>query len=159
MKKLYMICLFMIVTFVVNAQDKKPTKEETIQFIQKTVNSGGRDREFQINDANVSYKNVFPNIGINYNRQFTNVRFDKLLEVYQSSLSSDGNSNVRVKFSVNTVKYHLTGSVYDEAKEVIKDDSDGFSIVIPTDKVQSIIKAFNRLKEITIEENKDPFQN
>ncbi|WP_146194616.1 hypothetical protein [Flavobacterium crocinum] len=159
MKKLITVLFLSAVLPTVQGQAKKPTKEETIQFIQKTVSNAGRDLEFQINDTKVSWKNIEPSIGLNYNREFTNVRFEKLLEVYQSSLSSGENSNVRIKFSVNTIKYHLTGTFYDEIKDLTIDDKDGFTIVVPREKVQSIIKAFDRLKEITIEENKDPFQN
>lgn len=159
MKKVTTVLLLLSILSAAQGQAKKPTKEETIQFIQKTVSNAGRDLDFQINDTRVSWKNIEPSIGLNYNREFTNVRFEKLAEVYQSSLSSGENSNVRVKFSVNTIKYHLTGTFNDEVKDLTIDDKDGFTIVVPSEKVQSIIKAFDRLKEITIEENKDPFQD
>ena len=37
MKKLLTICLIMATVFTVNAQDKKPTKEETIAYLDKVV--------------------------------------------------------------------------------------------------------------------------
>lgn len=160
MKKLITICLFMLITFSVNAQDKKPTKGETVQFIQKSVNnSGGEESEFRIDEAKVSWKNVWPSVGINWTREFTNVRFDKITKVYESSPGGDGISNLIVEFSVKVIKYHLTGTTYDEAIEVNQDGANTLQFMVPTEKVQSIIKAFDRLKEITIEENKDPFQN
>nr|WP_315153950.1 hypothetical protein [uncultured Flavobacterium sp.] len=159
MKKLITICLFMATFYTAFAQNKKPTKEETIQFIQKTVNSGGRLSEFTISDTNISWKRVSPSIGMNVTFKHANVRFDKILKVYESSLSGDGNSNVTIEFSINTIKFHSTGTHYEESVESIDNNRDKISLILPRDKVQSIIKAFDRLKEITIEENKDPFEN
>jgi len=158
MKKLITICLLLATAFTVKAQESKPTKEQTIQFIQKTVNSAGNQSAFKISDNTVSWKDVSPKIGWNTISEITNVRFDKILKVYQWSLSSGENSNVSVEFSVNTIKYHTTGTIYDEVQDFKEDNGNSFQIIIPTDKLESIIKAFNRLKEITMEENKDPFE-
>ena len=37
MKKLLTICLLLATAFTVNAQEKKPTKEETIAFMKRTL--------------------------------------------------------------------------------------------------------------------------
>jgi hypothetical protein len=145
-----LLLCFLLFSFVANAQAKKSTKEKAIHYIEKTINDEVEFSEFEIKGDTISWNENGENIYIY--RSFKNVKFDKISD-FEVSHASDKNENIIIKFSVNTIKFHTKGIINEEAFDNQHDDVDKIEIVVPSDKVQSIIKTFERLKEITIKEN------
>lgn len=148
-KKLLLLCLLSF-SFNASSQTKKSTKEQITHFIEKTINDQDEFSEFQIKEDLISWEENGENVYIYC--VFTNVSFDKI-SGFDVSLSSDKNKNISIKFSVNTIKFHTKGRVNEESFDNQLDGVNKIEIVVPFNKVKSIIKAFKRLKEIAIKEN------
>ncbi len=146
-----------------STQTQKPTKEETIAFIERTLNnsynSAGPVSEFRLREDGFSFKTVTE--FWNYKYEYKGVFFDqiKTIEIDRSYFYSNDNVPIDITFNSANISLRITGSNQSD-KNVDKSTSaiSTFTLAAPEIKAPSIIKAFQRLKEIYQEENKDPFK-
>jgi hypothetical protein len=160
MKKIIVFVTLVILSLsFVQAQDKKPTKEETIAFLKKTIkgsNSSGTiisivefgDDEFtQTESANI----------IKLSRHYRPVKWENIKSVETGLNYPDDCIGIEVKFS-SKLTCKTTGTIDGDPVDA---DEDLYAIhtSIPKSKFESVKKAFLHLAEIAKEENKDPFAN
>jgi hypothetical protein len=159
MKKLLTICLIMVTVFTVNAQDKKPTKEETVIFIQ---------RQFE---SLIGYK-VRGSVITKYEFDLSKIQFESRSNLnYTSSYiytQINWGNLVKIERYENDIQLFFTSSIYNDYKAVMDNGKivnshakfeNYIQILVPSEKFESIKKAFLRLSEIAKEENKDPFKD
>jgi hypothetical protein len=178
MKKLLTICLIMATVFTANAQNGKPTNEETVIFIKRQLELriGTKVQEtesfiFRIN------KNDFNHSSLNNEKQYIdpsvnkgNIQIKNISQIKWESLDlikmgenyhNDG--LIIVEFKSPYSYYWKSYKIRDDGKEYMYTEGESFSstleIFIPIEKYESIKKAFLRLSEIAKEENKDPFKD
>ena len=158
MKKLLTICFLIAISFTVNAQ-QKPTKEETIAFMNRTLKStisymgdDGKILETEFNENQYYLKTYLDLGGTGYYSKYTNSQFPwDALEADQFKVNGN---ELRISFSRNyRSKYKISDQP--EKEQFIS----SLDITLPSDKIESFKKACIRLSEIAKEENKDPFQN
>ena len=181
MKKLLTICLIMATIFTVNAQDKKPTKEETIAYLDKVLKmsvgynnyrgeAGNRSSQLLITDYIFSEKEIQINYKVlrilKESTHFESQKFskipwenvDKIFERDNKDFNGEELSTIEVVFST---KLRYDAEVFN--KEVGMDENDHYPNYIQfyvfNDKKESFKKALGRLVEIAKEENKDPFKD
>lgn len=167
MKKLLTICLLIATAFTVNAQDTKPTKEETVDFINRTTaqSIGNQYRFGTLTETKFTYDSY----SFTQTAQITDTDIHIQMETYSGILweslnpewikkinvrEGDATAGVSIAFS-KKIKYEdaYTGiETKIEYKNVLE-------IIIPIEKFESVKKACLRLSEIAKEENKDPFAN
>ncbi len=159
MKKLLTICLVMATVFTVNAQDNKPSKEETVAFIQRQFESliGSKVRnsvitKYDFDLARIYFENRH-NLQFTSSYTYTQINWGNLFEVQRYE---------------NDIILFFTTSIYKDYKAVKDNGSivnseakfeNYIQILVPSEKFESMKKAFLRLSEIAKEENKDPFQD
>jgi phosphoribosylpyrophosphate synthetase len=155
MKKLLTICLLLATTFMLKAQDGKPTKEQTIAFIKRTFESlkGTNERTWILTENDFDEKYIFVKTEststiatISY--RYTQLNWDKL---YKVDLHD---SDILLFFEI-PLKNEMKSNTGNNEIEYVN----YLQTRIPIDKYESLKKAFMRLAEIAKEENKDPFQN
>jgi hypothetical protein len=167
MKKLITICLLIATSFTVNAQEK-PSREQTIKFIESSLKKtiGTKD----------SYNNLLTNVSFNGNELILTTTVASLDELTTRTYSNfnwegvdfivrddsekstiSGFEVVQLSF-VTSYKQVTITKQYDEVRKNER-TFNWFIIHMPSDKIESLRKAFLRLSEISKEENKDPFQN
>lgn len=173
MKKLITICFIMAIVFTVNAQDGKPTKEETVAFINRTLNEcKGFKLPFQMGTIqNVDFsenKLIYTTIltlssgkkDCDHTEIYENINWDKLkIDEMEFNVSTDYSSNYHIKFATNINKIIVDENCNYRDNSNKTNIQSNMYVFIPTNKKESIRKAFLRLSEIAKEENKDPFQN
>ena len=67
MKKLITICLLLVTAFTVNAQDGKPTKEQTVQFIKDFFSKKINQCTNEVDNGKYTYISRINNISIEFN--------------------------------------------------------------------------------------------
>jgi len=112
MKKLLTICLLMATVFTINAQDGKPTKEETVQFIkeyyQNNILSTGVSGYTDKNNKEIFYNKSVENI---------DVQFDKKLNIFSFYLETIYYINIStVAGPWKTTKYSKDKYIIDLSK-------------------------------------------
>jgi hypothetical protein len=154
MKKLLTIYLLIATICTVNAQTK-PTKEETIAFMNRTLKStigfnGIVEIDFNQNTYTLKDYTSVGAKGFYSSHTSSGIPWETL---QADSFHIHGN-RLRIIFSRNyRHKYQVHNSP--EIEEFIS----SLDIKLPFDKVESFKKACIRLSEIAKEENKDPFKN
>ena len=158
MKKLITICLLLITSITINAQDKKSTKEETIAFMNRTLKStigfeglDGKIVEIDFNLNKYLLKTYFDIAGSGFYTSFIKSEFPwESLLINQFQVNEN---NLKIRFSRNyRFKYKIDN---DTEKERLISSLD---ITLPLDKIESFKKACIRLSEIAKEEYIDPFE-
>ena len=145
----------MATTFVAIAQDKKPTKEETIAFMNSTLNKtiGFDGKDGIINEVIFTGNSYF----LKGYEELIDGIFTKKYTQINWELDPDGftiNDNcLRVKFTSN---FSLKQKVKDQPEEEFFFADIDF--LLPIEKIESFKKACLRLSELAKEENKDPFE-
>lgn len=173
MKKLLTICLLMATVFTINAQDAKPTKEETIAFINRTINEckgfklpnymGELENAFFTGNKLIYKSTTSLTSGKkNCAREeiYEDIAWDKLkIEDIKFESSESVASYYLISFKQNINHIYITENcVFSENSSRTNIQSNMY-FFIPLEKKESIKKAFLRLSEIAKEENKDPFAN
>lgn len=166
MKKLLTICLLMAMVFTSQAQKGKPSKEETVKFIDQTLKKFIEQSTYFIGHET---KMFCRDISFKENELIMKWTFDysddSLLETISilswEKISMDYFDNKKEGFtSFNVYLSSVIKKQYFSADNgSLVDYKPFFCLYVPTDKVESIKKALFRLSEIAKEENKDPFQD
>lgn len=164
MKNLLTIFILFLGLGLVNAQEKKPTKEETINFIERILNTShnmnGPVSEFKINDNTLLYR-VFDDSFLDQKVEYYGIYFEKINSVTIDPINySNNNTRIKINFDYNGIRKSVKTKWFIEGLEDANHSEDNLNIIslaVPKIKAESIIKAFERLKEIAKEENKDPF--
>lgn len=172
MKKGILVVVFMCIVGVLNAQEKKPTKEETIAFINRTLNefkgyelpwSEGILESVKFTGSMYVLKTYHEDEG-KRTQQYTttceDLPWDKL-NIEKTEWHPD--KNVPYYYVIFNQSYKST-EVYDALFDRRYDKTTtqmllSLILFVPANKAESIKKAFLRLAEIAKEENKDPFVN
>ncbi|EAZ95017.1 hypothetical protein FBBAL38_11749 [Flavobacteria bacterium BAL38] len=162
----------MATIFTVNAQDKKPTKEETIAFINRTIElSIGSEYNYTYTtktyfDYNIYERESVMKVGElvtgNFKEEYSLLKWENLrinsFHLQNCSFGENDICQVWIYFS-NQISFRETST------EKYGDPSDkitfkqSLAMLIPKGKFESIKKACIRLSEIAKEENKDPFKD
>jgi hypothetical protein len=109
MKKLLTICLIMATMFTVNAQDGKPTKEQTIEFIKSYF----KDKTFKVDEYNKNDKTYRSseymnfNVDFNYNtsQMIINFKYQGVFKaVSEPSLDNETISSNKYIFNINEIE-------------------------------------------------------
>ena len=156
----------MATIFIIHAQDKKPTKEETIDFMFKTL-SGSKGTEMsdgyfinriEFDGSNYTYACGKKMGNTGFATETVNIPWNEFKEFDSDHEVNEEIVSVRLKFKIK-----VEGALYLNAGNGNNSKSatyqDGFVMIIPTTKTESFKKAILRLIELAKEENKDPFQN
>jgi len=176
MKKLFLSFLFLAFVFMVQAQDAKPTKEETVKFLnsicQKMI---GRENaeyseysKFQICEfTNTSYivkwKTNEPNHAEHLHTFFwENISWEDNTKItidqtFGEIIKVLVEFKLGIPFKETFTTYNNDGSIRES--KVTEGRGPFFRAYIPEEKFESFKKAILRLSEIAKEENKDPFKN
>lgn len=186
MKKLLTICLIMATVFTVNGQDKKPTKQETIAYLDKVVKMstgyktysvGGplneedrRVKEHLITDYSFSEskvaklnktKNYINNSTDISQTVFSNLNWENVSAIKINSLEEDKLTNDSLYRDEELEEFRIKFS-----NKIMMDWGDGeltplfyLNVYVLKIKSESFKKALERLVEIAKEENKDPFKD
>lgn len=155
MKKLLSTCLLIAMAFTSHAQDGKPTKEETVKFINNALklrigtnyNSKQIITNYVFTLESVYFEKT-NDLGTIMDNTFSNLAWETLTNIKEIP---DDSFIFILTFDTpfkNTSKH--TGHV-DYYKDLY--------FHVPENKKDSLKKAFLRLSEIAKEENKDPFQD
>ena len=161
MKKLITLCLFIVASYSVKAQ-QQPTKEETVAFINRTtaLTVGKIFYRSTTTETKFTYDSYFYSQTYNTLLSTTTKQSDILWETlipeqiriyYESDIET---MEVGIPFT-KTIKYESTSTRSGPTTEYTA----WLRIIIPKEKFESIKKACIRLAEIAKEENKDPFKN
>jgi hypothetical protein len=150
--------MLIAVSFAAKAQ-QKPTKEETISFMNRTLKSTisyksyvGKILEIEFNQNQYYLKTYFAVGGGGFYSEYTRSQFPwDALEADQFKVNGN---ELRIIFSRN---YRSKSKISDGAEK--EQFYSSINILLPSDKIESFKKACIRLSEIAKEENKDPFQN
>jgi hypothetical protein len=179
MKKLIIICLLIATAFTINAQ-KKPSKEETVAYLDKILKmsigyktygiSGEPEKrsfeklitEYSFNDTKIIetvYKKDYEDNSLETDIiEFSNMDWSniKSIEKIESELSWDKEIILaRVKFSSKI--FYVDNYLRKQSKKDKIEIRDNVYLMVLKDKADNFKKALLRLSEITKEENKDPF--
>jgi hypothetical protein len=174
MKKLLTICLIMATAFTVNAQGGKPTKEETVAFINRTLNECkgfklpyymGTMQNVDFSENKLIYTTILT-VGVDGKKDcdhkeiYENINWSKLkMDQMEFNQETDYFSYYHIRFSTNLNKTTNNENCSFRENSKKTNIQSNMYVFIPTEKKESIKKAFLRLSEIAKEENKDPFQN
>lgn len=161
MKKLLLFLLFTATILVSQAQNKKPTKEETIKYLntlaQGSLGKSWSAGEGAINFVQITDKSVTMQTVKGCVRTWNNIPWHE----YDSSHMYQNKMIVSFKQSMLT-KYACPDVEANNSKQLafeFNDPEDSFYIFLASDKMENFKKAIHRLSEIAKEENKDPFKN
>lgn len=179
MKKLLTICLLLVATFTVNAQEK-PTKEATIAYLNKTLQMSVGYKAYGTNGGNrvssrliKQYSFLPSEVKLSWEtfdfrsndkrieyEQFSNINWEYLTTII---IDSEDNENHDDELA-QIVLYFSDKIRYDKTipgVNVIMDDDMHYPkylyIYVLKTKADNFKRALERLVEIAKEENKDPF--
>lgn len=153
MKKLITICIFMATAFSVNAQDGKPTKEETIAYINNIIkeNEASNSGVLNFSVPGSNEADGVDGILVNLNGKVTlyNHYFGKFLIYNEKEKNPIGSFNL-----FDFEKLEISGS---EILLLGKNNLElgGFMHLLPI-YVPKLEKAFKHLRSFCVKE-KDPF--
>lgn len=173
MKRLLTIVAFCITNAVIlQAQDNKPTKEQTVAFLDRTLKeTKGWDLPWgwgvvdntSFKDNSVEYHTNFSMDGETFYEStftFEDIRWDR----FEDMTYNQEGAYYEVMFSVNNTYKNQTIYVHEKLKQTMEDKIEtnvqsNLYLFVPEGKVESVKKAILRLVEIAKEENKDPFDD
>lgn len=177
MKKIIIAILFIFCLPFVYGQEKKPTKEETISFIKRTVETSigsvynstrtteiifEYDRYKRVSVMEVKRDNQSAVIVGNYDEEWSLLKWDNLdkkeFELQNCPVGENDICEMWIFFSRDIKHTEIERTKYVGNKDETK-FTHYLPILIPKEKFESMKKAFLRLAEIAKEENKDPFAN
>jgi hypothetical protein len=151
-------------TSTVATQKPKPTREETVRFIDKTLklmigsyyNSESESKEY-INEFNFSIDKFEMGYG-NSRITYSEIPWDQLIMVDFDFHNNSKQAFLSLQFNTKKIKsrFFNKGKLLSDIYEYIIFVNLSENVV---EKKESLIKAFNRLAELAKEENKDPFKN
>jgi hypothetical protein len=161
MKKLITFCLLLTIAFTSQAQDGKPTKEQTVAFMKRTLEETigyetpeGKIQEITFNENSYYFKAYDDLIGISTSALTSLIKWEKL--------NPEG-FILREVNSITVLRVTYNGSISYKQKIESRAEKEFFfseaTFFIPSNKAESFKKACIRLSEIANEENKDPFAN
>jgi hypothetical protein len=167
MKKLLSI-LFIAIATMAQAQDTKPTKEETQRFLNSMLSKTIGEIRYEIQPIKTQiFSENFSKYEITYSLEDDNsyfntdvitlIKWDNFLvfNTYSEEVYDNQNlAQIMVVFSTN-IKNVNTCEICKEKTTYSKQ----FGFLVLKDKIESAKKAIIRLAEIAKEENKDPFGN
>ena len=143
----------MATVFTVNAQDGKPTKEETVAYLTRSFKLVEGEKFFSNNTA--------------YSYSKYDFSINKIIETYD-----DGSGSTYSDFKWETLTEIRTPTCPEEYKvceirlyfsSYFKDELNLTwkfkEVYVLKSRAESVKKAFLRLSEIAKEENKDPFED
>ena len=172
MKKLLLLFLFITITSFANAQDAKPSKEETQKFLNNMLSSViGNPQDSDQPTIRKIQKQSFTNDFSDYLRQngdnefrerdeYIRIPWQDFTDFIVITQKNDIQTIVRLIFKTKMEeKYFCCYVDEDNGIPALTFTTDQFLIFLPNDKVESCKKAILRLAEIAKEENKDPFKN
>lgn len=166
----YLVLLLSFIPLnIVNAQS--PSKQETIDFIQSTLEEGIGVRcrgQLQDDISKVTFDGnslryhtesvTNGRLGLEFIYDSSNIRWDKYSSCEVSKLNEEF-VYIQAYFDVNFKRVFTTKTHYKYAEDQISQGmQSNLTFCISTDKVESVKKAFNRLKEISLSEKKNPFE-
>jgi hypothetical protein len=159
MKKLITICLLIATTFTVNAQDAKPTKEQTITFIKNQLASM-IGTKYMSNNLITKYSFETDKIYFEFSDEMvtSTYTYSQLNWVNLVGESRAGNEIILAFKSAIKEDYKAFGKSSGAVVNSGVKNQQYIQIPLPSDKFDSLSKAFLRLSEIAKEENKDPFE-
>lgn len=164
----------MAITFITDAQNQKPTKAQTVDFINRTLelSIGSKynytyttrtsfDYETYIRESVMKAGSQKVVVG-NYKEEYSLLKWENLLinnfQLKNCDFGDNGICEIWISFS-SQISFRETKS----GKSIDNTDKTNYvqtlAMLIPSEKFESIKKACIRLSEIAKEENKDPFQN
>jgi len=165
MKKLITICLLIATAFIANAQDGKPTKEQTLAYLTKTFSLS--DGEWFVDYMNEKVKvdyNIFTMDKITtktsgvYNSERVETRYETSGIEWESlrQITISENKSIELQFNSSFKQIEYSSAW----KEGFMERSENFlELYILETKIESFKKALGRLVEIAKEENKNPFED
>lgn len=157
---------FLSISFV-QAQDKKPTKEETIAFIKRTTEATvGKEIGWGaiLEESSFSVDGYTTKQTISGTHGFT-VETYRLLKWETMDSNRWSETAPQEGIEVIEIGVYFSSKVKHVRDFNLSDNNDKdeytneLMVYIPKDKLESMKKAFLRLSEIAKEENKDPFEN
>lgn len=164
MIKFLLSVLFLASLSIAEAQNAKPTKEETQKFLYSMLKAAlGKD----VNEGYTLTKQSFTNDLESYSYttvtdrgstdgdEVTLIDWSKFANKYQ--VNSFGSADV-IQFSCyfNNKIQVIHKDIFGNVKTKMTDNFDFF---VPTEKEDSVFRACMRLRELAKEENNDPFKN
>jgi hypothetical protein len=169
--KTFFLALLLLNAFYTTAYSQSPTKEETIAFIQNTIEKGiGADVrgelhkviskvKFEGNKLVYQTESLYDGkLTLEFIYESSTIRWDK----YNSFEVKEATKDlvyITAYFTSNfkhtvTTKFHYE-IADDKKREIMKSN---LVFCVPSNKVESMKKAFVRLNEIALAEQKDPFE-
>ncbi len=167
------LCLAVLLMNIVSttAYSQSPTKEETIAFIQSTIEKGiGADVRGELQDviSKVKFEGnklvyhteslVNGKLALEFIYESTSIRWDK----YNSFDVKEATKDLIyiTAYFTSNFKHTFTTKTYYKTADDKKSENMQSNLVfcVPLNKVESMKKAFSRLKEIALAEQKDPFE-
>ncbi len=159
MKNLLLSILLIVIVSFTQAQEGKPTKEETVKFLnnQLQVSIGPDKNGDVITFIELKYDSYIiefqSNLGQRIKLVYSSLPWDQVKEI-ANEIDYDNYSSLTINFNRN-IQYTVEGLT---PLPEIKNDIE-ININVPKDKIESCKKAILRLAEIAKEENQDPFAN
>ena len=165
MKKLLPFVVLLSVTFAVQAQNAKPSKEETIRFMNavlKSVEGSVVEVKSSIGEHTIEQQTFD---GTSYALHgYYPITKDKHLptevfsEIKWQSMDTESIIGHKISDDFTQVVVYFSSKCKHDGIEGIQ-YRDSMYMYVPTSKLPSFKKALLRLAEIAKEENKDPFAN
>lgn len=183
MKKLITICLLLATAFMVKAQDSKPTKEQTIAYLDKilkmsigykTYGVGGpedkRMEEHQIIDYTFSEFKVENAVNLNKYKDNSSIKdeqtYSNIIWANNTAIKiGDSDDSLYIDNEIVYISLRFSNKLLVDRNYTRDNPGDEMrfqnwlSLVVLKTKAESFKKALERLVEIAKEENKDPFEN
>ncbi|EAZ95021.1 hypothetical protein FBBAL38_11769 [Flavobacteria bacterium BAL38] len=176
MKKLITICLIMATLFTVNAQDGKPTKEQTVEFIKAYF----KDKAFNLNkregDSFQTWKYRNTIVEFDFNSSVMTIQYEMEYNYNNYKLQLKDNQIFNTKYVFNLVDiekinytysgrgtdYNIVFEFIGVPNKILKEhdytgEKDVKKITLPVDKTYSLeptaeatklLKAFNHLRKL-----------
>ncbi|MFA5298793.1 MAG: hypothetical protein WC389_11365 [Lutibacter sp.] len=162
MKKLLTICLLLAISFTSQAQEKKPTKVETLDFMKRTIEQTigqyapgkGTIQEIKFNENSYYFSAYYDLIKAKNSGLTTLIKWENLAPEGFYVQEANPITKMKVTFNGNISYKQKVGN--SPEKEFFFSEAEFF---VPSNKAESFKKACIRLSEIAKEENKDPFAN
>ena len=171
MKKLITICLLIATTIIANAQTK-PTKEETIAYINRLFESTVGKTAFNqtIIRSSFNYETyIYEYLPIKEGVNYTNtvavtslIKWENYSKVNFFQMKNSVGEWVNMEDLLSDLGYmgvYFSTNVLLTQNDDVKQYRDMVCFYYPLSKKENLKKAFERLAEIAKEENKDLFGN
>lgn len=164
MKKLILFCLLLVSTFSINAQGSKPTKEQTLDYLTKTLKlTLGEEYSFRgkiKRYSKVDFKYDTVSEKIEWHDGFdecenTEIKWETVTDYNFEEYGSEKLILIIISFDS---KYKLICKSKDFSSVGYTSYENSLNLLILKSKAESFKKALERLVEIAKEENKNPFE-